>query len=68
MNNKITDSKIVKGYAVTDRCVQCGHCVDMCPVGALSARRKPAYIDQTKCTKCGTCATVCFNKAIVKIG
>ena len=68
MKNTITESKILVGYAVSNKCIGCGHCVDMCPAGAIDSRRKPVYINQEKCRKCGTCATVCFNKAIVKIG
>ena len=68
MKNVITDFKILKGYAVTEKCVKCGSCVDVCPSGAINNRRKPVYIDQDKCIKCGTCASVCDKGAIIKIG
>ena len=68
MNNVITETKIIKGYAVTEKCVKCGSCVDVCPANAINNRRKPVYIDQEKCLKCGTCASVCDKGAIVKIG
>ena len=59
MKNIIADFKIIKGYAVTEKCVKCGSCVDVCPSGAINNRRKPVYIDQEKCIKCGKCVEVC---------
>jgi NAD-dependent dihydropyrimidine dehydrogenase PreA subunit len=59
--------KILKGYAVTERCVQCRSCIDVCPVQCINGNRKPVYIDQEKCLRCGTCAGVCDHHAIVNI-
>lgn len=78
MNDKITtdknqsaysyeDTRILSGYGVTEKCVQCRSCVDVCPVQCINGSRKPVYINQEKCLKCGTCASVCDHKAIIKI-
>lgn len=47
-----------------DKCVGCGTCVDVCPVGAISMKNGKAFIDQEKCTHCGKCLNVCPQKAI----
>lgn len=66
--NVINNSKILNGYIVIDKCVQCRSCVDVCLSGAINHRRKPVYIDQEKCKACGSCYAVCDKKAIIKIG
>lgn len=40
-----------------DRCVACGNCVAVCPVGAISvdARTRRARIDADACVECFTC-------------
>ena len=42
----------------TKSCKECGKCVQLCPVGAIS-KEHPKDVDETKCIKCGRCIVVC---------
>ena len=48
------------------KCLSCGACISMCPVGAISFDKKDnkAVIDKKKCIKCGTCKDICPVGAI----
>lgn len=47
------------------KCIGCGSCVGICPVGAISfGDNGLAQIDQTKCIKCGYCQDTCPVEAI----
>ena len=51
------------GYTITDRCIACGMCVDVCPSDAVS--EGDVYrIDPTRCLECGSCREVCPEEAI----
>ena len=47
-----------------DECVECGACVDICPVEALSMEGGPPIVDEDWCIGCGVCAPVCPAGAI----
>ena len=57
----------VSGYRVSDACRGCiaHRCVDVCPVGAITADNHCATIDPNKCISCGKCASVCPYSAIL---
>jgi len=41
------------------KCIQCGLCVPVCPVRAVTLVEGKPIIDRTTCTVCGKCAEVC---------
>lgn len=50
------------GFRFTERCVTCGKCVDVCPVGCLDP--KTGAFDNGRCVRCLACAAVCPVGAI----
>ena len=53
-------------YTITDACVNCGTCVDNCPVEAISQGDDKFVIDADICVNCVTCAENCPVEAIVE--
>ena len=48
-----------------NKCIGCGTCVQLCPVGAISFNSDgKAVIDPNTCIKCGTCEVSCPVSAI----
>lgn len=51
-------------YKVSDKCIGCGICTRVCPMGCISiAEGRPVY-DYTKCFGCMSCIHACPQKAI----
>ena len=50
-------------FYITDECINCGACVDNCPVGAIEPKGSQHAIDD-KCIQCGSCLGVCPVDAI----
>lgn len=48
-----------------NKCIACGTCVAICPVGAISfGKDGKAEIDKSKCIHCGACQASCPVEAI----
>lgn len=47
-----------------EKCIGCGACASICPVGAIKLTNGKAKIDPQKCIKCGSCQMFCPVGAI----
>jgi ferredoxin len=47
-----------------NKCVGCGVCVSVCPMGSISLKEGKAEIDMEKCIRCGKCHDVCPQDAV----
>ncbi len=57
---------VKKGEIMVDekKCIACGACISICPVGAIRFVNGKAYINPKKCIKCNSCAQFCPVVAI----
>ena len=53
-------------YFITDNCIICGTCWEICPTDSIEEYGWSYRIADT-CVECGACARVCPNHAIIKI-
>ena len=56
------------GYYITEACIGCGVCVDMCPQKCIDVSSRPLVIMQEHCLHCGNCWRECPVDAVVKRG
>lgn len=52
-------------YKITDDCVACGTCIEVCPNEAI-IEGDIYSIDTDKCEECGSCIEECPNEAIIE--
>ncbi len=55
-----------KGYEISEECIECGTCKDLCPQQVIS-EGTPFEIAQNHCLHCGLCFENCPSEAIKKI-
>jgi formate hydrogenlyase subunit 6/NADH:ubiquinone oxidoreductase subunit I len=53
-------------YSITDACVSCGQCADVCPADAICEKDGQYSIDAAKCVDCGQCVDTCPSSAITE--
>ena len=51
-------------HTISDNCVSCGTCADLCPEGAVTEGKDKYVVDATKCKDCGECEDTCQESAI----
>ena len=51
-------------HKISDSCVSCGTCADLCPEGAVSEGKDKYVVDAAKCKDCGECEDTCQETAI----
>ncbi len=56
-----------KGYKITEKCVGCGKCENVCPQRCIRSG-KPFEIAAEHCLHCGACYEGCPVKAIERLG
>lgn len=51
------------------KCIGCGHCFTVCPVGAHTLTKDNQHaINRNICIECGECANQCYAEALVNCG
>ena len=55
-----------EGYEITDACIGCSSCLDVCPQNCIKSDTIPYVIEQEHCLHCGNCHTVCPVGAVTK--
>ncbi|MEM4246673.1 MAG: 4Fe-4S binding protein [Candidatus Bathyarchaeia archaeon] len=51
---------------ITHRCIDCGHCITLCPVEAIRQDHDlKVRVEESKCIQCERCVDACPLRAIV---
>lgn len=56
-----------EGYYITDSCIGCGSCTEVCPQKCIIGEIIPYKIEQEHCLHCGNCLTVCPSGAVERL-
>ena len=61
---KYEDARTTEPFWLTDSCIECRICEEVCPEQAIKVyHRKPVW-DEEKCSLCSSCINLCPKKAI----
>ena len=55
-----------QGYFITDACIGCGSCVEVCPQRCIDPSAIPYVVEQDHCLHCGNCMSVCPVNAVIR--
>lgn len=55
-----------EGYRITDACIGCGRCAEVCPQSCIVCDQIPFLIEQNHCLHCGNCMEICPAGAVEK--
>lgn len=55
-----------EGYFISDACIGCGSCVEVCPQKCINSSGIPYVIGQDHCLRCGNCMSVCPVNAVIR--
>lgn len=58
--------KKAEGYFITDACIGCGSCAEVCPQNCINTDGIPHVIEQEHCLHCGNCFEACPTGAVEK--
>jgi len=53
---------------LTERCIGCRACVEVCGPGAIAYDGHKVTTDRARCSRCGACAEVCYAEARQMVG
>ncbi|MFA5115382.1 MAG: DUF362 domain-containing protein [Candidatus Omnitrophota bacterium] len=63
-DGKLAQHCDVSPVVYTDKCIGCGECGTVCPVGAIRVENKKAIIENSKCIGCASCMAACPTMAM----
>ena len=55
-----------EGYFITEDCIGCGSCLNVCPQNCIESDDVPHVIEQEHCLHCGNCMNACPAGAVVR--
>lgn len=55
-----------EGFRITEKCIGCGSCIEVCPQNCIAQDQLPFRIEQDHCLHCGNCLTACPAGAVEK--
>lgn len=61
------EKKQQEGFFITESCIGCESCKEVCPQACIDFSQTPASIMQGHCLRCGNCLQICPVSAVIKI-